>query len=290
MTVTERTRVLIPPWEYERYLADANSGGAAASAHILRNWVEFALAVHRGGGLVICGTDAPLDAPATATHMNLRAMVKYGFTPREALITATRNPARWLGLPLGAIKPGAPADISFVEGNPLADIKAAANVRQVMVGGRVHRGVHGAAGIVGEMPELRWAELNERYGSSVLASPRPSRQEIFDAARAGDPAAVAAMEEFADDLATGAAAMTLAIDPELLVIGGGSSPGADVFLPRFEESLREWAPGTVRPFDGPDPVRPAAGVLAHGGVAGPVSGESTGAEQLFVLVDDLDGG
>ncbi|SDF81400.1 WD40-like Beta Propeller Repeat [Lentzea fradiae] len=138
LATDERTRVLFPPWEYERYLAEANSGGANSSAAILKNWVEFALAVHRGGGLVICGTDAPLDAPATATHLNLRAMVKYGFTPREALITATRNPARWLGLPLGAIRPGAPADIAFVGGNPLRDIKAAANVRQVMLGGRLH--------------------------------------------------------------------------------------------------------------------------------------------------------
>ncbi len=142
LATDERTRILFPPWEYERYLADATNAGTPASTwspDILRGWVTFALAVHRGGGLVICGTDAPLDAPATATHMNLRAMVKYGFTPREALLTATRNPARWLGLPIGAIKPGAPADISFVEGNPLADIKAAADVRQVMVGGRLHQ-------------------------------------------------------------------------------------------------------------------------------------------------------
>jgi predicted NBD/HSP70 family sugar kinase len=111
-----------------------------------------------------------------------------------------------------------------------------------IVNGRVHRGVHGAAGIVGEMPELRWAELNERYGSAVLATPRPSREEIFDLARAGDPAATAAVEEFADALATGAAALTLALDPELLVIGGGSSPAADVFLPRFEWRLRRIVP------------------------------------------------
>jgi predicted NBD/HSP70 family sugar kinase len=111
-----------------------------------------------------------------------------------------------------------------------------------IVNGKVHRGVHGAAGIVGEMPELRWAELNERYGSAVLATPRPSREEIFELARAGDPAAVVAVNEFADDLATGAAAMTLAIDPELLVIGGGSSPSADVFLPRFVESLSRIVP------------------------------------------------
>jgi predicted NBD/HSP70 family sugar kinase len=112
-----------------------------------------------------------------------------------------------------------------------------------IVNGRVHRGVHGAAGIVGEMPELRWAELNELYGSSVLSRPRPSREEIFELARTGDPAAVAAVDEFADDLATGAAAMTLALDPELLVIGGGSSPSADVFIERFERTL-----GTICPL------------------------------------------
>ncbi|WP_439659653.1 amidohydrolase family protein [Lentzea sp. HUAS TT2] len=137
----ERTRVLYPPWEYERFVADANNQGTPAgtsSLDVLRGWVEFALKVHRGGGFVITGTDAPLDSPATATHTNLRALVEFGFTPREALITATRNPAKWLGLPLGTIEPGAPADIAFVDGNPLADIKAAANVKLVAVGGRVH--------------------------------------------------------------------------------------------------------------------------------------------------------
>lgn len=111
-----------------------------------------------------------------------------------------------------------------------------------IVGGKVHRGVHGAAGIVGEMPELRWAELNELYGTSVLATPRPTREQIFELARTGDPTAITAVNEFADDLATGAAAMTLTLDPELLVVGGGSSPGADVFLPRFEETLRQICP------------------------------------------------
>lgn len=111
-----------------------------------------------------------------------------------------------------------------------------------IVDGKVHRGVHGAAGIVGEMPELRWSRLNERYGESVLGSPRPSREEIFEAARAGDRIALAAMDEFADDLATGASAMVLALDPELLVVGGGSAPGADVFLPRFIRTLGEVCP------------------------------------------------
>jgi len=143
-----------------------------------------------------------------------------------------------------------------------------------IVNGRVHRGVHGAAGIVGEMPELRWAELNERYGQAVLETPRPSREEIFERARSGDPAAAEAVREFADDLATGAAAMTLAIDPELLVIGGGSSPSADVFLPRFEESLR----GIV-------PLAPTVVAYTLGSEAVAMGGISLAPDRLAAVLD-----
>jgi predicted NBD/HSP70 family sugar kinase len=127
-----------------------------------------------------------------------------------------------------------------------------------IVDGRVHRGVHGAAGIVGELPQLRWLDLNEHYGTDVLPDPRPSREQIFDLARAGDPAALAATTEFADFLATGASAMVLALDPELVVIGGGSSPAADVFLPRFTETL-----GRICPI----PPRVAASTLGSEAVA-----------------------
>lgn len=139
----ERTRVLFPPWEYERYVADAAAAGTPASPwskDVLAGWVDVLLRIQRAGGLVICGTDTPLDTIATATHQNLRALVAGGFTPLEALRTATRNPATWLGLTgrIGTLRPGAHADVAFVSGNPLADIRAAAAVRRVMVGGVLH--------------------------------------------------------------------------------------------------------------------------------------------------------
>jgi adenine deaminase len=89
---------------------------------------------------VISGTDTPLDNIAVSLHANLRAMVGGGFTPYEALTTATRNPAKWLNLEdkIGVIQPGAQADLAFVRGNPLADIKHAAAVQQVMIAGRLH--------------------------------------------------------------------------------------------------------------------------------------------------------
>ncbi|MEU5691824.1 amidohydrolase family protein [Actinosynnema sp. NPDC020468] len=139
----ERTRILFPPWEYQRYVADAGNAGTPEYPYhreTLAGWVDLALRVHRAGGLVISGTDAPLDNVATSTHQNLRAMVEFGFTPREALTTATRNPAAWLGLEdrLGTLRPGAFADISFVAGDPLTDIRHAAAVRRVMVAGTLH--------------------------------------------------------------------------------------------------------------------------------------------------------
>jgi adenine deaminase len=66
-------------------------------------------------------------------------MVEDGFTPYEALRTATGNAATALGRgdELGALAVGQRADLALVEGDPLADIAAAAAVQQVAVGGHL---------------------------------------------------------------------------------------------------------------------------------------------------------
>ena len=137
-----RTRTLYPAWEYQLLLdrvAQAAGPAGATTRALLAGNVDMLLRIHRSGGFVIAGTDAPLDNVAISLHANLRAMVGGGFTPYEALVTATRNPARWLGVEdrLGVVRPGAQADLSFVRGDPLADIRAAADVAQVMVAGRL---------------------------------------------------------------------------------------------------------------------------------------------------------
>lgn len=138
-----RTKTLFPSWEYAQYVAKADAAQTPANATtlaLLAANVDMVLRIHRRGGFVIAGTDAPLDNPAVSLHANLRAKVRFGFTPYEALTTATRNPARWLGLAgkLGEVRRGAQADLSFVTGNPLTDIRAAAAVRMVMVAGNLH--------------------------------------------------------------------------------------------------------------------------------------------------------
>lgn len=141
-----RTRALFPDVEYERLLAKAEEAGestphAEYTRRALAANVAMLLRIQRGGGFVISGTDSPLDDIAVSLHQNLRAMVQHGFTPHEALVTATANPARWLGLGdrLGAVRPGWLADLAVVEGDPLLDVRAAAAVRMVLVDGVLHR-------------------------------------------------------------------------------------------------------------------------------------------------------
>ncbi|QEO14365.1 ROK family protein [Agromyces intestinalis] len=178
----------------------------------------------------------------------------------------------------GDVPLGAHAELAYGAARGLDDVVYVLCGRRTsgasIVGGRVHRGVHGAAGIVGEIPELKWADLNERYGQEVLATPRPTREQIFELARSGDPAALAAVDEFADDLAQGAAAMALAIDPELLVIGGGSAPGSDVFLTRFVRTLGEICP-----------IPPEVAVSPLGSEAVAMGGISLAARHLDAVLD-----
>jgi len=95
-------------------------------------------AMLRSGGRVILGTDSPIATTAVSTHLNLRAMVTYGLTPYEALLTATRIPGEFLNEPVGEIQPGRYADLAILGGDPLTDIRAAADVRQVMSNGALH--------------------------------------------------------------------------------------------------------------------------------------------------------
>ncbi|AGL17109.1 amidohydrolase family protein [Actinoplanes sp. N902-109] len=141
LVVDERVRTLYPAWEYATllgYLQAARTTDQSAMRENLARQVAHVARVLRGGGRIITGTDAPIVPNAISTHYNLRAMVAYGMTPYEALITATSIPGEVLAEPLGRIEAGCYADLAILGGDPLTDIARAADVRQVMANGVLH--------------------------------------------------------------------------------------------------------------------------------------------------------
>ena len=136
-----RIRTLYPRWEYARLLERARQMALADRAPLLASLARNVAQVKhmlRNGGRVLSGTDAPIDFVAVSLHLNLRAMVKYGVSPYEALLTATRYPGEFLGEPLGTVAPGMLADMLIVNGDPLARIEDAAAVRAVVRNGEHH--------------------------------------------------------------------------------------------------------------------------------------------------------
>lgn len=67
-----------------------------------------------------------------------------------------------------------------------------------------------------------------------LVGPSDSRS-VFDAARAGDETALAAIDVTMDYLSLGLQIISAVVDPEVYVLGGGASASADMFL----DSLRK---------------------------------------------------
>ena len=97
-----------------------------------------------GEALLIIGTDEPVYTsllPGFAYHRELFAMTNAGLPPAAVLKAATINGARALGVDarLGSVEPGKLADLVIVNGNPLADIMAARNIRLVIKDGAVYR-------------------------------------------------------------------------------------------------------------------------------------------------------
>jgi predicted NBD/HSP70 family sugar kinase len=110
----------------------------------------------------------------------------------------------------------------------------------ILIGGRLHRGHRGGASELGLLKVLRWEDAPNRL---LAACPDGGDLAgVFTAARSGDALAAAAVETFIDDLATGAAALLLAVDPELLVVGGGLSRAGDLIIGRLRDRLAELCP------------------------------------------------
>jgi predicted NBD/HSP70 family sugar kinase len=114
----------------------------------------------------------------------------------------------------------------------------------LILGGELRHGRHSAAGEIGgiafsmsvddRQDQLRWTSAD-------------SGIEVFRRAADGDPAAVAEVREFAQGLATGVATVAMAIDPDMIVIGGGLSQAGGVLLDPLRQAVNAAIPVPVMP-------------------------------------------
>jgi imidazolonepropionase-like amidohydrolase len=89
------------------------------------------------GARLLLGSDAPqvFNVPGFSTHRELQVLVEIGFTPYEALFTATVAPGEFLSLSIGKIESGFAADLLLLDDNPLEDITNLQRIHGVMLGG-----------------------------------------------------------------------------------------------------------------------------------------------------------
>jgi hypothetical protein len=119
-------------------------GWMARIQALLDRYKKLVRDMHRAGVEFLAGTDTGPNNPVpvgTGLHDELELLVESGFTPMEALQTATRNPARYFGTlkDLGTIEAGKLADMVLLYANPLDDIRNTRKISLVILRGRITR-------------------------------------------------------------------------------------------------------------------------------------------------------
>ena len=122
--------------EMKRYTQQRKDGSRAFFQRVLAQ-VKL---MKKAGLRFLAGTDYdnPFLYPGFSLHDELALFVEAGFTPMEALQTATINPAKFLGTTdsLGTIGKGKIADMILLNADPLTDIHNTKQIQAVFVNGK----------------------------------------------------------------------------------------------------------------------------------------------------------
>ncbi|MET7736112.1 ROK family transcriptional regulator [Streptomyces sp. NPDC005402] len=112
----------------------------------------------------------------------------------------------------------------------------------ILIRGAVHRGLDGAAGEIVEARSMPAGSVEDRP-VAALTSPLPAQRALalarFEAARNGDAASLAEVDEFVENIASILTTLSWTVAPSLIVLGGGLEDAADVLLPRVRDALRD---------------------------------------------------
>jgi len=148
--------------DWKEQVEEATPERRALFVPYFRTGLALMREMRQSGVRIMAGSDvAVLNIfPGLSLHQELRLFVdSLGMTPMEALASATRKPAEWLGLAdsVGTIAPGKIADLVLLDANPLADIRNTRRISAVMLRGKLfdRRALDALLADVKRMPDIR---------------------------------------------------------------------------------------------------------------------------------------
>ncbi len=231
---------------HEGGMAVSHEGLAASAADTVHaaglRWTDV-----RAAGVVVPGIYNPATGRAWAPNLWGRDEVALGdelrrHLPVPVVIDSDRSGyvlgESWLGAARGS------TDVVFLAVG--TGIGAG-----ILSHGRLVRGSGGIAGAVGWFAlDPRWREDFGRMGGFETEAAGPalarrlgaaSAEDVAAAARRGDAAARRAVDETVEWLAMGIANLISALNPQVVVLGGGLMQASDLFLDPVRRAVRRWA-------------------------------------------------
>ncbi|WP_335980381.1 ROK family transcriptional regulator [Streptomyces sp. CA2R106] len=242
----------------DRAVADALAGAGAAAGDIWAAGAATTGLVDGAGRVMLSEALPEWTGVDVAAHLRRRAggaVLVENDSKLAALAESWRGAARYA------------KDVVLI----LAGLRTGAGL---IIDGKLHRGFGNAAGEIGALPASGWIRAQEHLkswppperspgagatdaaaaasagdgvggalGSGLDLGGRDqddAAEAVFEAARAGDRKAAAVVRRYVRDVAVGAAALVLTLDPELVVIGGGFSRSADLIVDPLRRELDRW--------------------------------------------------
>jgi len=130
---------------WPRFKADMTKNYITDPLEVRKRFVEHELGImarlKKAGVPFLAGTDTPAGVgivPGWSLHRELERFTAAGFTPLEALQTATINPAKFLEKTndFGSVEKGKIADLVLLDANPLDNIANTRKIVAVVANGR----------------------------------------------------------------------------------------------------------------------------------------------------------
>jgi len=128
---------------YDEMMPDLQKDPLPLRKEYFERNLQMVADMHRAGVPFLAGTDTAAGIyilPGFSLHDELANFVDSGFTPMQALQTATSNPTRFFGTEStsGEIAKGKTADLVLLDADPLADIHNTKKISAVVANGHLY--------------------------------------------------------------------------------------------------------------------------------------------------------